>query len=110
MVPHQPFQVGEVRRLLRQAEDDTLYMHTFEKFHTLHLASKAVVRIHDDTQQSSLPGLCLYPLYEMGIGAERHIGHHNTNGAGGVEAKTDGKGVRTVALLVSQLLNPLSEG
>lgn len=46
----------------------------------------------------------------MSIRIVRHIGHYDADGTGGIETKTDSKGVRPIALLMSHLLNPLSEG
>ena len=69
---------------LSQANDNTLDMHIHQQVDTILFVLVLVVRVGDDTHIARFAGLGLDTLHDMGIMVERYIGHHNTNGTGGI--------------------------
>ena len=100
-------QVTKVCSVLRQANDDTLYMHVHQHFQTVHLIIESIVRIRDDTHIPSLTCLSLDAFHNVGILVIRDVRHHNTYGSRSVITQAQRKGIWTIARIFSQLLNLL---
>ena len=74
----------EVGGFLSQANDNTLDMHIHQQVDTILFVLVLVVGVGDDAHVAHFAGLGLDTLHDMGIMVERYIGHHNTNGTGGI--------------------------
>ena len=83
-------------------------MHIHQQLETVLLILVFVVRIGDDTHITYLSGFGLNTLDDMGIMVKRHIGHHNTYDTGCIVTQTHGKGIGTVASLLSKTKNFLT--